>query len=133
MNPSPTDPVAVQEFAESLGMTFDERNGLWYLKRDNGVYPRLYFEEFQLAFFYNVVQQQMVAAQSAINSPHYQIAVKQQKTKQGLWALTIAQYGQKVYGDIFYTEQEARDKIPSVLAELEVALNQYNAPEGGDS
>ena len=62
-NPSPTDPVAVREWAYSLGFTRHTRilsgERGWTQRGPSGPF----LEESAMAFFYNVVQQQRVAAQ----------------------------------------------------------------------
>jgi hypothetical protein len=58
--PSPTDPVAVQEFAESLNYRWSQ--GGYYIHDTYGAMaPEV------MAFFYNVVQQQMVEARQDEN------------------------------------------------------------------
>jgi len=54
-NPSPTDPVAVQEWAKSIGLVHSDFHKC-YWKDKQMLDPEL------VAYFYNVVQQQMVAA-----------------------------------------------------------------------
>jgi len=56
---SPTDPVAVREFMKELGFIWSEANQVYFLETDFDKDIELW----QAIFFYNVVQQQMVAAQ----------------------------------------------------------------------
>jgi len=55
MNPSPTDPVAVEEWMKSLDFRWSQ-GGYWVSDTNGLIAPD------QAAFFYNVVQQQMVEA-----------------------------------------------------------------------
>ena len=47
-----------------------------------------------------------------------------------IYALRIAHQGKSVFGEVYRTEQGARDAVSSVIAELEANLQQ---PEGGQS
>jgi hypothetical protein len=122
---SPTDPVAVQEFAESIGLTNKGMlNGYWRHPDVGMVSPR------ELIFFYNVVQQQKVAAQAK--------GVLIGRIDEWLKLDEVVGFHKKRHPAVYklqlplnYVKERSR-QLNELKREFD-ALNQHNAPEGGES
>ena len=105
------DPVAVQEWMESLGFhkAAKEPPETTYYPNDLSDKTRPSFVNYKdCAFFYNVVQQQMVAARMEELADMIRISHSANR--------------------IPVIEAWAENRI----AELQASLTQYNAPEGGE-
>lgn len=69
------------------------------------------------------------ANQKIVEAAEFQIGIEICNKKLGIWGLSIAHKGKQVFGDIYRSEQEAKDAVPSVIAELKQKLNLEQSQE----
>jgi hypothetical protein len=112
---SPTDLVAVQEWMRSNGFVYDSILED-YIKKDEPDHDWR-IPAYQAAFFYNVVQQQRVAAR--------------EQAARRIQAVINAHRGLNSDTEVLALVEASLSVVE--LLELEATLNQHNAPEGGDT